>query len=140
MLKTSALFKSINKLSNDIYIVNSFTLVQKPLAFELYGLITIVFHWSDRCEKTFIGIVIIIRIKIILKFFNLIQIFYDDIYVYILIMDGICHVFCCTFSRIYAGTTRLFYLFWYQRTNRYVWHFSTYVITIIILYRRYIQI
>ena len=44
MLKPSALFKFINKLSNDMYIINSFTLVQKPLAFELYGLITIVFH------------------------------------------------------------------------------------------------
>ena len=44
MLKTNTLFKSINKLSNDMYIVNSFTLVQKPLAFELYGLIAIVFY------------------------------------------------------------------------------------------------
>ena len=44
MLKTSALFKFINKLYNDMYIINSFTLVQKPSAFELYGLNTIVFH------------------------------------------------------------------------------------------------
>ena len=44
MLKTNTLFKFINKLSNDMDIINSFTLVQKPLAFELYGLITIVFH------------------------------------------------------------------------------------------------
>ena len=44
MLKTNTLFKFINKLSYDMYIINSFTMVQKPLAFELYGLITIVFH------------------------------------------------------------------------------------------------
>ena len=59
-----------------MYIINSFTFVQKPLAFELYGLIIIVFYCCGCCKKTFIGIVIIIRIKIILKFFNMIQIFY----------------------------------------------------------------
>ena len=44
MLKTNTLFKFIIKISNDMHIINTFTLVQQPLAFELYGLITIVFH------------------------------------------------------------------------------------------------
>ena len=76
MLKTNTFFQFFYKLSIDMYIINSFTFVQKPLAFELYGLIIIVFYCCGCCKKTFIGIVVIIRIKIILKFFNMIQIFY----------------------------------------------------------------
>ena len=34
-----------------MYIIHTLTLVQKPLYFELYGLIVIIFHWSDFCEK-----------------------------------------------------------------------------------------
>ena len=39
MLKTNTFFVFFHKLSNDMYFISSFTLVQKPLAFELYGLL-----------------------------------------------------------------------------------------------------
>ena len=65
--------------------------------------------------------------KIVLKFCNLIQIFYDDIYMEILTTNEICQIFVCVLSRIYTCTLRLVYLFWYQSTNRYIFTFATYI-------------